>query len=970
MHNPIIGNKDDYNRDNTLLNLFYDAVKRHGNKIAIEHCGISVSMLDVYELAVGFASSIQKIGLQKGEFVPVILDNCLELPIAYLGLMMNGLPFIPMSPFDPENRLEKLILDIDPKLIVTKKNMCNIRSNIFRIDINELPRGKSIISTVISGDDPIYGFFTSGSTGKPKCAINLHKGIYNRIQYMNKRFNLSSDDVILHNSHPIFDPSIWQIFVSLTNAATLIMPKEEERIRLDYIIDLIDTKKVTVTDFVPSVFDLMVDYCLPVKERRDKLRTLNYLFIGGEEMTPKAVYLFKAFFSTTTIINTYGPTEASIGTVFYKVDEKRFNPIPIGSPIDNVDVVVKNSKGELCGYNENGELYLGGVCLGSGYLNEPKLTEAAFIKNTYSEIDSDCLYKTGDVVYYSDDGNLYFVGRKDSQIKLNGVRIELNEIQIALASTPGVKKARVIYLSNDIKMMFAIIEKSENYYKDEIIKSIEQTFPRTMIPDKIIFVDRMPVNSIGKIDKNALQKCALESMHEYATQQLESKEQTLCKSLFSEILHQSEIGLDDDFFTIGGNSLNAIRLINMLNSYGYNITVNQFLNNATIRRLASNLNAKCLTNSQNDYEKIQLFENDLSLDNAVNMSVRTHKRHEKGKGVFITGSTGFLGAEIVKKYLEEDCYVFALARKSDNKDGYSRVIENLEKHLWNGANGHRLRIFEGDIAKSNYGLAKKDYEYLCKETEVIINAATNVNLFMGYEQLRADNVLSMKNIIEFAYNSRCKKIVHISSLCVADEVQFDEEALAYIEPLKYPHGGYAQTKWMQERFISLAVKRGINGIIVRFGEIFPNTKTGIINENSLLTMLVSMCIDKKIIPFSSGFIGGTPVDIAANIVYELCIRNSAVNKIFNVDNLEVYSWREFLENKLYGHTYEYAKFNEFRTMLEETIPGFKGMLENQNINDSNWLDKIFTNKEIHRKDDGLLRKIYSSIKERNWEALT
>lgn len=572
--------------------------------VALVYKDIVMSFGDLNSKANSLAKRLMLSGIKKNDFIPLLIDKSIELPLTILALMKAGAAFVPMDTKWPLERICALLKSLSAPLVICSENQFTELTNDFSVlyvsHKNILPDAEDV-ECEVNPDDPIYGMFTSGTTGLPKCAINLHKGILNRFAYMNKVYGCTPDDSILFTSRQIYDASVWQMFWPLTNGAKTVIPEDIFGIDVDELVRLIERYKITITDFVPTVFSIFVDY-FDNDEQKKSISTLRQLLIGGEAMNSKSIEKLRYFLPDIGITNTYGPTEASIGTIFYEVPKDIPAIIPIGKPIDNVKALLLNDNLSPVAIGERGELYLGGICIGAGYLNDPQRTAEVFIKNPIKKIESEFLYKTGDIAYYLPDGNIQFVGRKDSQIKINGIRVECGEIENVLLSFPGIKEAIVlcredsqrrnfltgVLLSDDIKP--DMVGRLQSYLKTRL--------PAYMIPRGYTVMKELPQTLSGKADKKLLMSLPWENANKSNNEDhTSSATEVRLKEIWSQLLDNQVISVSDSFFNLGGDSLKAMQLQSRIyKTLSIQLSLKDIFFNPTIYELGKIIDGKQASN--------------------------------------------------------------------------------------------------------------------------------------------------------------------------------------------------------------------------------------------------------------------------------------------------------------------------------------------------------------------------------------
>ena len=374
------------------------------------------------------------------------------------------------------------------------------------VEVLELPGSDGDRRPVAS--DLIYGFYTSGSTGTPKCALNRHRGLVNRLTAMSRWFGDGAGHVTLQNSRSTFDSAMWQVLWPLVSGGQVVLPHRDGILDLEQTAVTIGRYGVTITDFVPSVLAAFVSLLELRPDLRDATSCLRRMLIGGEAANPGVVARLRELCPDLQITNTFGPTECSIGSVFHNIGDADIEAIPLGRAIDNTAAIVLDDERRLVSAGTVGEVYLGGECLGAGYLNDPDRTARAFVPNPFKEISGDLLYRTGDLAKVDNDGRLHFVGRRDEQVKIGGVRVELGDVAAALSAHPMVANAMAVLLGDvaEPSLICCVTPRSadEPPSISELRGYAEDRLPAELVPHRIMVLEALPINQNGKADRKAL----------------------------------------------------------------------------------------------------------------------------------------------------------------------------------------------------------------------------------------------------------------------------------------------------------------------------------------------------------------------------------------------------------------------------------------------------------------------------------
>jgi acyl-coenzyme A synthetase/AMP-(fatty) acid ligase/acyl carrier protein len=445
--------------------------------------------------------------------------------------------------------------------------------------------------------------YTSGSTGNPKGVLSIHKGIINRLLWMQQEYKLSPNDTVLQKTPYSFDVSVWEFFWPLLSGAKLVIARPGGHMDPKYLHKIIRSSSITTLHFVPS----MLQVFLAESELHD-CTTLRQVFCSGEALPYK---LQEKFFSSVAqharLHNLYGPTEASVDVTYWecsRTDTRKL--VPIGRPIANTEMHILDERLNPVAVGEVGELFIGGVGLARGYLNRPELTESRFIPNPLDKHSrSQRLYKTGDSARWLDDGSIEYLGRLDFQVKIRGVRIELGEIESALSEHSGVRECVVVASDFDgDKRLVAYIIPNETCkdtpHKDLVHQMrifLHEKLPEAMVPSHFVTLDSFPKTVSGKVDRKKLP--TPETNHsELSTSIPISNQDEKMAQIWKNILHVNDIGADDNFFDAGGHSLLIPAIISKISEiFGTTIEMVDFFQAPTIRSLSALLQQKSVSSS-------------------------------------------------------------------------------------------------------------------------------------------------------------------------------------------------------------------------------------------------------------------------------------------------------------------------------------------------------------------------------------
>lgn len=956
----------DYDSSKTVVELFEEQVNRVPNNIAVDLLGDCISYYELNERVNRLAYTLRKNGVKPNDIVGVITERSIEMIIGILAVIKAGGAYMPVDIDFPEERIEYIF----------KNSKCNYLLYKLNDGLSELLRNKvdyiynlddeSIydieydnLQKVNKPDDLIYIIYTSGTTGQPKGVMIKHENITNYLSSLSMLFKngFSENDRILSLANYIFDVSVSEFFISLINGCTLVLNKKHKTFDIREITDLIIDYDITYTYIPPLLLSMVCDKLI---DNKDNVK-LNKLFIGVEPIKGGIIKKLHVINKDMEIINCYGPSEATICSTIYKVTGKEDDEIfmPIGKPLNNSYVYIVDKNLKLMPINMVGELCVSGAQVGKGYLNKDNLTKEKFVPNPFKS--GTTMYKTGDMAKWLPDGNVEFVGRADNQVKIRGYRVELGEITCKLMEYDHIFEAVVlvrelensenIYENN--KYVCAYIVTDENYDEAELREFLIKKLPKYMIPTYIFKLDSLPLTPNGKLDKKSLPNICKEK-GDVLFLENNKTEQDIIRA-FEYVLNLKNIGLDDDYFKdLGGDSLKAINVIGILNEK-YNANLNQIFEYPTARQLAKHIkmseniiikqldklkekykyslkeqfpNLQVLNNSVNDKFCVE-YRNKFNLYDNVDYTDKKEYKH-----ILLTGATGYLGVNLVNSLLTKTkAEIYTIVRGSNKDEATQRLKNNIDFYFsdtFDNCYYERIHVLNGDFSNLNLGLSSKEYDNLSKTIDCIIHCGGNTNHFGKYEIYEKANVISTKNVIEFAKKNNKKDINYISTLSIF-EAPYDNAVINateydlnlgqnYDKMTVYPKSKYEAELMLDE--LKRENKDDINVNVFRIGNISFNSKNGSVQRNidnnaalSIMKCFIELgIVPKKLYDFECGF-----VDFISDAIINLFNLRQLKNQIYHLKNSELIPIEEFLKVENIGIKLENKSIIEFLDCLKDKI---------------------------------------------------
>jgi amino acid adenylation domain-containing protein len=561
-----------------VLSVFEQGLS-NGSGAIIEMDGATASFLQINERANRFAHYLLENGIGKGDAIALCLIRSIDFVVAMLAVMKTGAAYVPVDIELPVPRITSMLQDAQAKVLISQGEL-NIEG-CKGIDYSTVNLEQYAVITPeikINNDDLAYILFTSGSTGKAKGISISHKALLNHMTWINHEFLFNSQDRFLQRTSASFDASIWEFWSPLLVGGTMVIAPNEINYDLSLFQRSLLSHKITRMQIVPSLLDILVDNISDSNSL-----SLKSIFSGGEALQTSTAKKAQLTFGCE-VVNLYGPSECCIDALFWRFDASvNTDFVPIGFPINNLTCRVLKDDGELAGIGESGELQVAGDSVFTGYHNQVQLTTEVL---QYCDQDKKLYYHSGDNVRILPDGNLMFMGRFDDQVKLNGFRVELDEISMLILTAQLVAQAKCVFnkVTNSISL-FYIGAKTE---KEQISLFLSNSLPEYMIPHQLIELDEFPYLSNGKLNKRVLREKALNySSVGYVVPSNDIESELLV--IWLELLDTSlMIGVTHDFFAVGGHSLLAMKLLNRINKqFEIAISVRVLFEYKTIAELAT-----------------------------------------------------------------------------------------------------------------------------------------------------------------------------------------------------------------------------------------------------------------------------------------------------------------------------------------------------------------------------------------------
>ncbi|QKQ73115.1 amino acid adenylation domain-containing protein [Nostoc sp. TCL240-02] len=846
--------------------------------------------LSQYLIAQGF--------LKPNSFVGLCIEPSFEMVIAIYAILKAGAAFVPLDPDLPRQRLSYMIADAKLTTILTQQKFAfdiepamrqsGLNGQMCFLDTPTVWQASTISSALPSIVEPeqlAYIIYTSGSTGIPKGVMLKHQGLLNLAQASCNTFNIKPGLRLLQFASISFDAAVWELVTALCSGATLVLGAREQMLPGQLLANFIAGQQVQWVMLPPSVLAKLTPFYY-------QLPDLQMVVVGGEACP---ISLAKAWVSPhIRFFNAYGPTEITVCCTIYEFKQQDIS-LPIGYALPNVELYVLDEELKLCNRGEKGELYVGGIGVGEGYLDKPEITNTRFLDNPFG---LGKIYKTGDIVYKDqhEPGLIHYAGRSDHQVKIRGKRIELEAIEMILAQHPGVqtnvvKATRTARIENSdmpenygISMLVAyIIPKLGQFLTEKHLQRFAaEQLPDYMVPTRFVFMDELPLlPNRSKLDRNALPE--LPETPSFLTDTMDSS--LKIAAVFDEALElpTGTCKPHTNFFEVGGSSLCIAHVLYALDR-DFVVTlpsrlIYEYPTPSGLAQLLEQFQLKSESAANDRYIDLQA-EARLSPD--LNTSIWHQPPQVKYDCALITGTTGFLGAHLLYELLTKGSYrqIYCLVRAENDADAMTRLRATFIQYQLPITKLAQVHVIVGDIQQPQLQLPTMLFDKLGEEVDQIYHVAADTNYIKPYSLIKKSNVDGTANILTLAAHRRHKTLHYISTLAVygsltsllgINEVaeDFDVDLCEVIMSVEY---GYVRSKWVAERMLQSAQEKGLAVSIYRPGFISGHRQTGVANLNDMFYRFVNGCIQMGIYPdFPEKRWTPVPVDYVAAVIAHLSL---------------------------------------------------------------------------------------------------
>jgi amino acid adenylation domain-containing protein/thioester reductase-like protein len=842
------------------------------------------------------ASTLREAGVGPETVVGVCLERGIDAVRSLLAILKAGGAYLPLDPSLPDARLAQMCAETQPAVIVA--------------DRAELPFAASFTGTVLVTDeldaaaesadggdaagpapepDPgpeslAYVIYTSGSTGQPKAVAVSHGSLAYVISELTREYGMTGQDRVVQLASLGFDTSIEQMLVTLLSGATLMLPPVGTVAPTD-LLSYLAEQQVTVIDLTPAYWHQLLAITEPGDRR---LRSVRLMITGGDMAAPADCAAAVRAAPGARLLNAYGLTETTITTTLYDASgagPSGPGPVPVGRPIPHAQVLVLGEDLNEVPAGTVGEIFIGGRGVARGYLGKPAATAQRFLPNPYGEIPGGRMYRSGDLGRWRADQELEVIGRADRQLKVHGFRVDPAEIENVLVTHPDVRAAAVVAheLSPGDKQLVAYYTDHQHglvtagrpalHVGDGSLRNfVAARLPGFMVPSLFIELDQLPLTPDGRVDRRALPHPAVTAGGRHGNY---TPMQAGMSHLWSRILHTERIGLDDDFFQLGGNSLLAAEMLAHARAmFGLSATdvrplTRRLLRDPTLRGFASATEDARAGRLAADGRNRRIdFAREAALASPVRYDGAPAPDRRRPRETLLTGATGFLGIYLLRELLTSGTgRIHCLVRAGDRTDARRRIEQTAARYGIGDLDMDRVVPLRGDLAAPDLGLPPRVFDQLARTVDVIYHSGAMVNFTYPYEDLRAANVTGTAELIRLAGACRGIPLNYVSTAAVlagfgamgVSEVT-EETPLGYADHLRV---GYLETKFVAEELVRNAGRAGLPVSIYRPLDIAGDQHTGAWNTATEMCALIRFMADTGVAPDIDLPLDLVPADICA-----------------------------------------------------------------------------------------------------------
>lgn len=926
-------NQADYPLDKCIHELFAEQAAKTPDNIAVVFEDKQLTYAELNSRANQLAHYLQNLGVKPEMLVGIYLKRSLDNIVSLLAILKAGGAYLPLDAALPPAAVALRLQDAQAKVLITQQqltsNLPELSSKIVYLDSdNQIIafESKENPDYAVKPENLVYTIYTSGSTGKPKGVAVEHRQLLNYFYAINKKLNLPPDSNYALVSTLAADLGNTVIFPSLCTGGCLHIISSETASDPQALSAYLIRHPIDCLKIVPSHLKALLTAEYPAK-----ILPQQRLILGGEVASWHLIDRLREIVPECKILNHYGPTEATIGVTTFEVDTEvnrnKSATVPIGKAIANTQIYLLDSQGQPVPIGIPGELHIGGAGLARGYLNQPELTAEKFIPNSFvGAIGGSPLYKTGDLARYLPDGNIEFLGRTDNQVKIRGFRVELAEIEAVLSQHPEIEQVVVTVSANesgDRRLIAYLVPKRSQSSIKDLRNFALSKLPKYATPSTFVLLKTLPLTPNGKIDRQALPepdsiRPELEAVYIPPRTPVEAK----LVDIWQELLNLERVGIHDNFFELGGHSLLITQLLARIrDNFKIELSLHSLFKQPTVANIAAKIARKPET--QAIFLDLQA---EAVLDPPIHSNKLTYNPDITPTAILLTGATGFLGAFLLYELLQQtQADIYCLVRSSNIESGKQKLRNSLASYLlWNEACSKRIIPIVGDLSAPLLGLSGSEFQLLATKIDFIYHNGALINFTYPYQTLKKPNVLGTQEILRLASQVKLKPVHFISTTSFVypsdSEIKIIREQDS-IDNALMPTDGYAQSKWVAEKLVTIAGDRGLPISIYRPGRISGHSKTGACNSNDHTYRIIKGCIQLGSVPNLDLEWNLSPCDYVSQAIVYISQQPRSLGKAFHLRNPQPFSLKEMAQYLSgLGYPIELVDYDKWRSQLNNSNP--------------------------------------------------
>lgn len=937
----------EYSLKQCIHQLFEKQVERSPDAIAAIYKDERLTYQELNDRANQLAHYLQKVGVGPEILVGICVERSLEMLVGLLGILKAGGAYLPLDPAYPKQRLAFMLRDANVGVLLTQQSLLNALSEhkakfvcldtdweAIALESQENPIART------QSENLAYTIYTSGSTGTPKGVAIQHDSLVNYTNNACLEYELEPSDRILQFASIGFDAAAEEIFPCLMRGATLVLRTDEMLSSIPDFLEQCRRLGVTVLDLPTAFWHQLVselDAAMPLP------KTLRLVIIGSESALPDCLKIWQQQVGQRVrLVNSYGPTETTIVATLCDLSKLMADEtvVPIGRPIRNVQTYVLDSYLQPVPVGIPGELYIGGVGVARGYFNRPELTVERFIPNPIPPsppnkggLRGDRLYKTGDLVRYRSDGNIEFLGRIDRQVKIRGFRIELEEIETVIRQYPGVRETAVVVREdrpgNKYLVAYLVHKLDRDLTIAQLRSFLKEKLPEYMVPSVFVQLEALPLTPNGKVDRRSLPvpeqtRSELEAAYVAPRNPLEQQ----LAEIWAQVLGLETVGIHDNFFDLGGHSLLITQLLTQIrDTFKVNLSLRSLFKEPTVANIAETIETARLSKQDRQIltEDAINLKAEAVLDPTIHPEGITYNPDVSPSVIFLTGATGFLGSFLLYELLQQtQADIYCLVRSETIDSGKKKILSSLKSYLlWDESFSQRIIPASGDLSKPFLGFSETLFEQLAERLDVIYHNGALVNSTYPYSVLKAPNVLGTQEVLRLASLVKVKPVHFISTISIVGDGKSSVQIIRERDSLDnftIPSGGYSQSKWVAEKLVAIARKRGLPVSIYRPGTISGHSKTGTCNTSDNTYRAIKGCIQLGSVSDRDIQLDLSPVDYVSQAIVHLSRQKESLGKTFHLVNPQPLPLSEMVNYmRSLGYPIERVSDNQWRSQLLNTV---------------------------------------------------